>query len=128
MSFSHFHRGLGSWEGRNEEFAQDFISDDIMYTPFWPHVMGFWKIRNKPNILFTSYEAMQENLPAVLTKLAKFLGKPSLSEKQISKLVKHLSFNQMQGKLKFVKFFKKITLTHSERNDQSNWTNQKSQP
>lgn len=68
-----------------------------MYTPYWPHAVDFWRMRNESNVFYTSYEMMKHDLPGVLKKLTKFLDKPNLSEEDAGKLIEHLSFDKMKG-------------------------------
>ena len=98
ISYYHFHYGLGTWEGSIDEFIEDLINNDIMYTPYWEHLMDFWSMRQEKNIFFTTYEDMKRNLRDVLIKLNRFLEKPELSEEQLNNLEKHLSFECMKGK------------------------------
>ncbi|TMW46808.1 hypothetical protein DOY81_008117 [Sarcophaga bullata] len=97
ISYYHFHRGLGTWEGSIDEFVEDLINNDIMYTPYWEHLMDFWDMRQEKNIFFTTYEDMKRNLKDVLIKLNRFLEKPDLTEQQLNELEKHLSFDSMKA-------------------------------
>ncbi|XP_061394226.1 sulfotransferase 1B1-like [Musca vetustissima] len=96
VSFYHFHRGLGTWEGTIDEFVDDLINGDIMYSPYWYHVWDFWQMRNEENVFFATYEDMKRDLRKVLIDLNKFLGKPDLSEEQLQQLQEHLSFKNMK--------------------------------
>lgn len=98
VSFYHFHRGLGTWDGTLSEFIEDLINNDIFFCPYWEHLMDFWRMRNEKNIFFTTYEAMKRDLRAVLIELNEFLEKPELTEEQLNELEKHLSFDNMKGK------------------------------
>lgn len=97
VSYFHFHRGLGTWQGNLDEFVEDIINSDIMYSPYWEHVNDFWRMRQEENIFFTTFEDMKRDLRAVLIKLNRFLGKPEMSEEQLTQLEKHLSFEYMKG-------------------------------
>ncbi|KAI8117266.1 Amine sulfotransferase [Lucilia cuprina] len=97
VSYFHFHRGLGTWQGDINEFVEDLINNDIMYCPYWEHIMDFWRMRQEQNIFFTTYEDMKRDLRSVLIQLNQFLERPELSEEQLQQLEKHLSFEQMKA-------------------------------
>lgn len=98
VSFFHFHRGLGTWQGDINDFLEDLINNDIMYSPYWDHLIAFWLMRKEKNIFFTTYEEMKRDLRTVLINLNTFLEKPQLNEKQLEQLEHHLSFDYMKGK------------------------------
>ncbi|XP_058980003.1 sulfotransferase 1 family member D1-like [Musca domestica] len=98
VSAYHFTKNLGSWKGANlEEFAEDFINNEIMYTCFWSHIVDFWKMRNESFLFFTTYEEMKRDLPGVLQKLCGFLQRPQLTAAEMENMLNHLSFENMKG-------------------------------
>ncbi|XP_073839454.1 sulfotransferase 1B1-like [Musca autumnalis] len=96
VSYYHFHSGLGTWEGTIDEFVEDLINNDIMYSSYWDHLWDFWHMREQENVFFTTFEDMKRDLRKVLIDLNNFLDRPQLSEEELSKLQEHLSFKNMK--------------------------------
>ncbi|KAM8711743.1 hypothetical protein ACLKA7_012280 [Drosophila subpalustris] len=59
------------------------------------HAVEFYQIRDEPWTYYTSFEQMKRNLRGVVDDLCKFLNK-SLTDQQIERLLKHLSFEEMK--------------------------------
>lgn len=68
----------------------------VNYGPFWTNVLDYWERRYDPNVLFIKYEDMKHDLVSVIRKVSDFLITRQLTDTQISKLVEHLSFQNMQ--------------------------------
>ena len=98
VSSFHFVKNLDMWRGATfPEFVEDFLSNKIIYTHFWAHIVDFYKMRNEPYIFFVTYEEMKRDLAGVLQRLCTFLDRPQLTEDELAKTVKHLSFGNMKG-------------------------------
>ncbi|XP_027208509.1 luciferin sulfotransferase [Penaeus vannamei] len=89
---------LEGYTGNFDEFVKIFIGDMITYSPIWPHILDFWRRRHQSNILFIRFEDMKEDLPAVVMKVAKFLGK-AVTEEEVERLADHCSFGSMSKNL-----------------------------
>lgn len=83
-----------NFSGEMEEFAQYFMKDKVMYSPFFPHVLDAWNRRNHPNVLFLFYEDLKKDLRGGIERVGRFLGK-TLSEDQLEKLTRHLTFENL---------------------------------
>lgn len=97
VSFFHFASALGMFSGTKEEFVEAFMTNNLIYTPFWPHIMEFYHMRNEETIFFTSYERMQTDLKGIIKELCVFLDKRIPSEDILDKAVEHLSFDSMKS-------------------------------
>ncbi|GLH10761.1 Putative sulfotransferase domain protein [Gryllus bimaculatus] len=95
VSFFYHNQLLSDYRGDKEFFFECFYEDIVGYAPFWEHMLDFWQLKDEPHILFHTYEEMKKDLPSVIRRSAKFLGK-NLTEEQVLRLAEHLDFKQMK--------------------------------
>ncbi|XP_066020272.1 amine sulfotransferase isoform X2 [Pocillopora verrucosa] len=76
-----------------EFYAKLFIEGKI-YNKWSDHVLGWWKHRHDPNVLFLKYEDLQKDLQSNVRMISKFLNKP-LSEEVISLITEQCTFKGM---------------------------------
>uniref|UniRef100_A0A336LZF5 CSON005747 protein n=1 Tax=Culicoides sonorensis TaxID=179676 RepID=A0A336LZF5_CULSO len=95
VSYFHHSRHITGYHGTMDDFVETFLQDKVLYTPFFEHILGFWNIRHRPNMMFLMYEDMQADLLSILKKISEFLGK-NYTENQLLKLVDHLSAKNMR--------------------------------
>ena len=94
--FNHF-KVLEGYTGSFETFADAFLRDECgYYTPFMQNVKGFWEARQRPNIMFITYEEMKRDLPSVIRRVSDYLGKP-VAEAEMPALADFLSFEKMKN-------------------------------
>ncbi|KAF5289177.1 hypothetical protein FQR65_LT02067 [Abscondita terminalis] len=82
----------GSWD----DFCELFLEGKVPYGPYWNHVLGYWKERDRLNIMFINYNKMKNNLPSVVREVTTFLGK-TLTENNLKKLCDYLSFDNLKN-------------------------------
>ncbi|GLH05741.1 Sulfotransferase [Gryllus bimaculatus] len=62
LSFYHHYKLMNGYKGSVEDYLEAFMNDALVYSPFWGHILDFWKLRHEPNVLFNTYEEMKQNL------------------------------------------------------------------
>nr|XP_058947554.1 uncharacterized protein LOC131775458 [Pocillopora verrucosa] len=77
-----------------EFYAKLFIEGKTVYNNWSDHVLGWWKHRHDPNVLFLKYEDLQKDLQSNVRMISKFLNKP-LSEEVISLITEQCTFKGM---------------------------------
>ncbi|CAH2319361.1 sulfotransferase family cytosolic 2B member 1-like [Pelobates cultripes] len=79
-----------------QEFVSLFLSKHAIFGGWFEHVKGWLKLKDKPNMLFLSYEEMLKDLRGNVIKICKFLGK-ELDDTAIDSVVTNSTFNAMKG-------------------------------
>jgi len=99
VSYHHHHhlfRGL-NYKGTFEEFVKYFVTDDLMYSPYWLMMKEAWERRTDPNMHMVFFEDLQADLKGELRKLDTFLG-TGLTSKQLDNVCEWTSFKSMKGR------------------------------
>lgn len=62
VSFFYHHKLMKrqGFIGTVDEFAEYFMENEAIYTPFFPHVLDAWSKRDHPNMHFIFYEDMKK--------------------------------------------------------------------
>ncbi|XP_026469174.1 estrogen sulfotransferase-like [Ctenocephalides felis] len=95
VSYYHHCKVFAGYQGTLDEFVDCFLKDEILWSPFWDHTLDFWKLKDKPNVLFLRYEDIKLDMLNVLKKVSEFLNK-SYSIEQLRALADHLDFDNMK--------------------------------
>jgi hypothetical protein len=78
-------------------YEEWFRSGELMWWGTWTdHVKGWWERARSPNVLFVFFEDMKRDLPAVVRRVAEFLGVRPLSESELARVVEKCGFAYMQ--------------------------------
>ncbi|KAG7325414.1 hypothetical protein KOW79_011730 [Hemibagrus wyckioides] len=98
ISYYHFdrmnliHPDPGSWE----EYLQKFMEGKLAWGSWYDHVKGYWKEKEKRNILYMFFEDMKENPRREILRIMRYLDL-SLSDDIIDKIVELTSFKAMKN-------------------------------
>ncbi|GIY94008.1 sulfotransferase 1C4 [Caerostris extrusa] len=78
VSFYHHCRFFPTYfftDGTLEEIFEVFIKGEVDYCDNFDHLLAWYRLRNKSNVLFLSYESMKSDPRGTFLKVAVFLGK-----------------------------------------------------
>lgn len=78
------------------EDIESLIEERMNYGNFWEHVLSFYGMKDKDNVMFLSFEQMKKDLKSIVVKVANFLGK-HYTDVEIDQLVDHLDFKNMKS-------------------------------
>ncbi|XP_012265273.2 luciferin sulfotransferase [Athalia rosae] len=95
ISYYHHTRLFDGYEKNFDSFAELFLQNALHYAPFWDHVLSYWNLRKRDNMLILKYEDMKRDLPSIIKNTATFFGK-NLTSDQLTTLTQHLSFSSMR--------------------------------
>ncbi|XP_075233109.1 luciferin sulfotransferase-like isoform X2 [Lycorma delicatula] len=96
VSYFHHFQLWNNYTGTLDEFLEAFVEDKLVFSPFWEHVLSFWELKGRENVLISSFEEMKHDLSKVLKKTADFLGVTYTEEQEIE-ILDHLSFKSMKN-------------------------------
>lgn len=98
VSAYHFLRAevLGPMMPSVENFVHYFLSPSFQFCPWAEYLDGYWRIRDRPNVLFMTYEEARKDLPAAVRRIAGLLG-IDLTEQEIDAVARQSSFDHMKG-------------------------------
>nr|CAD7458658.1 unnamed protein product [Timema tahoe] len=95
ISFYHHFKLMNDYIGSFEDFIEAFLTDMVLFSPFWRHVLGYWRRKDEFPIIFNTYEEMKKDLLSVVLKTCRFLCK-SYTDTELESLLDHLSFDKMK--------------------------------
>ena len=72
-SFFHF---LPYFNGSQETFLDMFLCGEHIYGNFFSHLLGGWRNRDHPNLMFVWFEEMKKDNMATIRDLCSFLEHP----------------------------------------------------
>ncbi|CAB3359858.1 Hypothetical predicted protein [Cloeon dipterum] len=89
-SYYDFCRLVHDLDGPFEDFCELFLNSKVPMGPFWKHVLGFWKMRDEPNVLFLRYEDIAKDRGRAIDIVTQFMEK-TISPEGREALLDHIS-------------------------------------
>jgi hypothetical protein len=78
-------------------YEEWFRSKELMWWgPWTDHVKGWWERSTAPNVLFVFFEDMKRDLPAIVRRVAQFMGMAPLDDRELGLVVEKCGFAYMQ--------------------------------
>jgi amine sulfotransferase len=79
-----------------EAWLDAYLSPDTAIGSWAEHLASYWQARDRPNVLFLTYEQMRESLPQTVDAIAQFLG-VSLTEAERTAVIEQATFAHMKS-------------------------------
>jgi hypothetical protein len=76
-------------------FVDLFLSPSFPFYPWAEFLNGYWRLRERENVLFLTYDEMKKDLRGTVVRIANLLN-VALSEEELDAVVKHSSFDYMK--------------------------------
>ncbi|HUL80915.1 MAG TPA: sulfotransferase domain-containing protein [Gammaproteobacteria bacterium] len=77
------------------DWLDTFLSPDSALGPWADHLQSYWRVRDRPNVLFLTYEQMRADLPGTVDQVAKFMG-VALTADERAAVIERSSFEYMK--------------------------------
>ncbi|EEF36445.1 cytosolic sulfotransferase 5 [Ricinus communis] len=82
-----------------DESFDKFCKGVHLFGPFHDHVLGYWNesVKRPEKILFLKYEELKSDPKGQIQKLASFLGRTSMKEKEVENVIEKCSLKRMKS-------------------------------
>jgi hypothetical protein len=97
VSSYHFLRavGLGRAMPTVRRWLDVYLSPDTALGSWAAHLQSYWSVRDRPNVLFLTYEQMRADLPGAVDKIAKLMG-VELTSQERAAVIEQCTFEHMK--------------------------------
>eukprot|EP01095_Lingulamoeba_sp_RSL-Kostka_P017534 TRINITY_DN917_c0_g2_i1.p1 TRINITY_DN917_c0_g2~~TRINITY_DN917_c0_g2_i1.p1 ORF type:complete len:192 (+),score=51.64 TRINITY_DN917_c0_g2_i1:188-763(+) len=98
VSMFHHTTAFKSWgyNGDWEDFFERFITGNVMYGKWADHILSWWKVKERDNVLFLFYEDMKNDIRTEIKKIIDFLG-IEVTDERIDHVIQRTTFNSMKN-------------------------------
>ena len=97
VSSYHFLRavGLGRAMPSVRRWLDVYLSPDTALGSWAAHLQSYWSVRDRPNVLFLTYEQMRADLPGAVDQIAKLMGVDLTAEERAA-VIEQCTFEHMK--------------------------------
>ena len=104
VSFYHHTRGFVRHydfaEGAWDTFFECFLAGEVDFGDYFDHLLSWWPERDRPNVLFFTYERLSAEPATVIRAIARFVGPPAeewvRDPGRLEAIVRESSFDKMR--------------------------------
>ena len=90
------HLKMGGRPVEWDKHVSDYLSGECWYGTWFDHVLGWWKHKDAPNILFIKYEDIVSDPRAAVQSVAEFIGIEDITEELLHNVIQNSSFANMK--------------------------------
>jgi len=83
------------YDGTFGDWVQHFVSDNVMFGPYWEHISEMWKQKDHPGLHIIHYENLIAAPDWEIKRLNFFLG-TNLNNEQMEKILEHTSLKAIK--------------------------------
>lgn len=88
--------GIGYAPASVLRYFHDWLKKDgHPWWPYWKHILSWWKIKTRPNVMLTHFAHLKNNMQAVIRRIAAFLD-IDIKKLKWNTILHHCSFNYMK--------------------------------
>jgi aryl sulfotransferase len=77
------------------DWLDAYLSPDTALGSWAAHLQSYWSVRDRPNVLFLTYEQMRADLPGTVDKIAKLMG-VELTAPERAAVIEQAKFEHMK--------------------------------
>tara|TARA_R110002072_G_scaffold239733_1_gene397682 strand:- start:209 stop:1093 length:885 start_codon:yes stop_codon:yes gene_type:complete len=78
------------------DFYETWLENDgAPFWPYWENVKSWWDIKDLPNVMFLHFSELKADMPAMIKKVAEFVGE-EIDESKWDAILEHCSFSYMK--------------------------------
>ena len=97
VSYWHHRNFIGTYAW--DEHFSEFVSIGAKWGGWFYHILGWWKHRDSPNILYIKYKDLKTDPLTAISTIAQFIGIQNMTDELLQNTLQKSSFSSMKADL-----------------------------